>query len=292
MAPKVKKDAPQATSTQNDQKNLVTTLSNCKSNDPYREQKLQTLAAYKALPLRSDAKHKMLAEWKKDKTCSWINTFDEKKSYAETEHQSGCNGWVSRSVSLWCQIIAMVVELYWYHGVSIYVLIITINTHILLRFDIASELKMDVNDPTFKKILQALPAKEWDDKDKSTYGIAMRKINEQMYHLSKDDLTKWDSAETFSQQLQSKTQLNNKKDSLTSASSSSVVVVNQDLVDLTNGLKVLVAADGKLSTAVKELKVLKQKTIALKKTDSAMLTVSLNLVAQKPTTIKTPTPTP
>lgn len=65
--------------------NFKTQLNNSKEGDAHYDSKKKVLALYESLPFRSEKKKELLAQWQKDKSCSWINMFCETRS---TEVQS------------------------------------------------------------------------------------------------------------------------------------------------------------------------------------------------------------
>ena len=63
--------------------NMVTQLANPKASEAQK----QTLEVYRNLPRFSQVKHDILAKWKADKSCAWMNSFSQSMS-STTENQS------------------------------------------------------------------------------------------------------------------------------------------------------------------------------------------------------------
>lgn len=92
-APKkgVKKDPEDAAQLKKDQSNMVTQL---KQGDT--PEKVETLELYKSLPRFSQEKVDLLKKWKLDRTCKWIGSYKESRSFTSKTTKSEKEGYATK----------------------------------------------------------------------------------------------------------------------------------------------------------------------------------------------------
>ena len=87
------------------QSNMITQLKHTLPSDPYYDMKMKMLEKYKSLPLRCEEKDDLLRQWFNDKTCSWVNTFQENTSYRESQSSCGVNGFGSKRLDVFISFV-------------------------------------------------------------------------------------------------------------------------------------------------------------------------------------------
>ena len=155
-----------------DQSNFSTQMAKAQKEGKLTPDQESVWSKYKAMGRFDQDKKELIAQWKNDKSCKWVDTFKRIQMKSSSVERDKISGWGAR---------------YWVHNQNFICLLFHICSPFVLlpihRFQIADALKMDVDHAAFKTVLKHIEHDDgWDPED--PLEAIWIKMGEKRYKLS------------------------------------------------------------------------------------------------------------